>query len=76
VVFLNLFTQVLRCDQLAEAIVAAFAETGPRVVARLAGQMAERGRAILQAAGMQVSESYESACDLAVAASLAGAGVS
>jgi len=66
VVFVNFFTQVLRCDELAEAIVAAFAASGTRVVARLTGHMSERGRDILAAAGMQVTDSYGTACDLAV----------
>jgi len=34
--------------------------------------MAERGREILRAAGIQVSDAYGTACDLAVAATLAG----
>jgi succinyl-CoA synthetase beta subunit len=74
VVFFNFFTQVMRCDQFAEAAVAAFGGRtgGPRVVARLKGYTAVEGRAILAAAGMHASESYDEACDLAVSAALAG----
>jgi succinyl-CoA synthetase beta subunit len=73
VVLFNFFTQVMRCDQFAEAAVAAFGgrRGGPRIVARLKGFKAAEGREILAASGMCASESYETACDLAVAAATA-----
>jgi succinyl-CoA synthetase beta subunit len=73
-VLVNLFTQVLRCDVLAQAMLLAFRDTGTPIVARLTGHMADRGAAILGAAGVPVSAAYGTACELAVASARARAG--
>jgi len=69
VVFFNFFTQVLRCDHYADAIVGAFSAPGaPHVVARLKGNRADEGRAMLARAGFVALESYDDACDAAMRA--------
>ncbi len=70
VVFFNFFTQFMRCDQFARAIVAAFAERSDvTIVARMKGAGADEAHRILDAAGMTVTESYARACEIAIAAS-------
>ncbi len=73
-VLVNLFTQVLRCDALAEAMLLAFRDDGTPIVARLTGHLAERGAGMLRAAGVPVSAAYGEACDLAVASARARQG--
>ncbi|HVA37449.1 MAG TPA: ATP-grasp domain-containing protein [Candidatus Dormibacteraeota bacterium] len=72
VVFFNFFTQVMRCDQYAKAIVAAFGYAGaPKIVARMKGHYGDEGREILGRAGFAALEDYDAACDVAVRAARA-----
>lgn len=69
VVVFNFYTQVMRCDQYAAAILRAFPPgSGVTVVARLKGHMAAEGTELLARAGYVATESYAEACDLAVRA--------
>jgi len=71
-IFVNIFGGIMRCDVIAEGIVAATKELGLKVplVVRLAGTNVERGREILQQSGLtiQAAESMADGAKKAVAA--------
>jgi succinyl-CoA synthetase beta subunit len=68
-IFINIFGGILRCDVLAEGVVAAARETGLGVplVVRMEGTNVERGKEILAASGLAI----ETAADMAEGARLA-----
>src|SRR6185295_11878754 len=68
-IFINIFGGILRCDVLAEGVVAAAREVGLSVplVVRMEGTNVERGRQILAESGLAI----ESAADMAEGARLA-----
>ena len=71
-ILVNIFGGIVRCDLIAEGIVAAVRETGidVPVVVRLEGTNVERGRALLADSGLAVipADSLSDAADKAVAA--------
>ena len=71
-ILVNIFGGIVRCDLIAEGIVAAVRETGIEVpvVVRLEGTNVERGRALLADSGLAVipADSLSDAADKAVAA--------
>ena len=71
-ILVNIFGGIVRCDLIAEGIVAAVRETGIDipVVVRLEGTNVERGRALLADSGLAVipADSLSDAADKAVAA--------
>jgi succinyl-CoA synthetase beta subunit len=71
-IFVNIFGGIMRCDVIAEGIVAATKQLGLEVplVVRLAGTNVERGRKILQQSGLtiQAAESMADGARKAVAA--------
>ena len=71
-ILINIFGGIVRCDLIAEGIVAAVRETGidVPVVVRLEGTNVERGRALLADSGLAVipADSLSDAADKAVAA--------
>ncbi|MBW2229722.1 MAG: ADP-forming succinate--CoA ligase subunit beta [Deltaproteobacteria bacterium] len=76
-ILVNIFGGIVRCDLIAEGVVAAAADLGIRVplVVRLQGTMAEEGRKILAESGLDITpaETLQEAGELAVAAAKGGA---
>jgi len=75
-ILVNIFGGIVRCDLIAEGVAAAASEleiTVPLVV-RLQGNMAEEGRAILSASGLDITpaETLKEAGELVVAAAKGG----
>ena len=72
VIFINIFGGILRCDVLAQGIVAACRSAAPRVpvIVRLQGPNVEEGRKILRESGLKLlaAEGLTEAADKAVAA--------
>jgi len=77
-IFINIFGGILRCDVLAEGVVAAARQVGLGVplVVRMEGTNVERGREILAASGLAIESAVDMAegARLAVAAARRGAG--
>jgi succinyl-CoA synthetase beta subunit len=71
-IFVNIFGGIMRCDVLAEGIVAATRELGLAIplVVRMAGTNVERGRAILEQSGLLIrsAESMAAGAKLAILA--------
>jgi succinyl-CoA synthetase beta subunit len=71
-IFVNIFGGIMRCDVLAEGIVAATREIGLAIplVVRMAGTNVERGRAILEHSGLLIrsAESMAAGAKLAILA--------
>ena len=71
-ILVNIFGGIVRCDLVAEGVVAAARELGVRVplVVRLQGTNAAEGRAILAASGLDITpaETFREAAERAVAA--------
>jgi succinyl-CoA synthetase beta subunit len=76
-ILVNIFGGIVRCDPIAEGVVAAAGELGIEVplVVRLQGTMAEEGRKILADSGLDITpaETLQDAGELAVAAARGGA---
>ena len=76
-ILVNIFGGIVRCDLIAEGVVAAAAELGVKVplVVRLQGTMAEEGRRILADSGLDITpaDTLQQAGELAVAAAKGGA---
>jgi len=76
-ILVNIFGGIVRCDLIAEGVVAAAAELGIEVplVVRLQGTMADEGRAILAESGLNITaaETLKDAGELVVAAVNGGA---
>jgi len=76
-ILVNIFGGIVRCDLIAEGVVAAAADLGITVplVVRLQGTMATEGRAILAESGLDITpaETLKDAGELAVAAVKGGA---
>ena len=77
-ILVNIFGGIVRCDLIAEGVVAAAAELGVTVplVVRLQGTRAEEGRRILGASGLDITpaETLQEAGERAVAAASSGGG--
>ena len=75
-ILVNIFGGIVRCDLIAEGVVAAAADLGIEVplVVRLQGTMAEEGRKILADSGLDITpaETLQQAGELAVAAAQGG----
>ena len=75
-ILVNIFGGIVRCDLIAEGVVAAAADLGIEVplVVRLQGTMAEEGRKILADSGLDITpaETLQQAGELAVAAAQEG----
>ena len=75
-ILVNIFGGIVRCDLIAEGVTAAAQELELSVplVVRLQGTMAEEGRAILAASGLNITtaETLQEAGELAVAAAKGG----
>ena len=75
-ILVNIFGGIVRCDLIAEGVVAAAADLGIEVplVVRLQGTMAEEGRKILADSGLDITpaETLQQAGTLAVAAAQGG----
>ena len=56
-IFINIFGGIVRCDLIAEGIIAAVKQTGLKlpVVARLQGTNMEEGQAMLRASGYAIT---------------------
>ena len=71
-VFINIFGGILRCDVLAEGVIAAVKELGVRVpvVIRMEGTNVEKGKALLKESGLnfQTADSMGEGADMVVAA--------
>ena len=71
-ILVNIFGGIVRCDLIAEGVVAAASDLGIEVplVVRLQGTMAEEGRKILEESGLDITpaETLKQAGELAVAA--------
>ena len=71
-VFINIFGGILRCDVLAEGVIAAVTDLGVRVpvVIRMEGTNVEQGKALLKASGLnfQTADSMGDGADMVVAA--------
>ncbi len=71
-VLVNIFGGIMRCDVIAEGVVAAVAEAGLKVplIVRLAGTNAEQGKQILASSGLAITpaDSLSDAAEKAVAA--------
>ncbi|MBI2167298.1 MAG: ADP-forming succinate--CoA ligase subunit beta [Candidatus Omnitrophica bacterium] len=69
-ILVNIFGGIMRCDVIAEGILAAVKEADLKVplIVRLAGTQAEEGRALLKKSGLQITpaESLEEAAEKAV----------
>jgi len=63
-IFVNIFGGIMRCDVIAEGVVAATKELGLKVplVVRLEGTNVEQGKQILKASGLRI-ESADSMAD-------------
>jgi succinyl-CoA synthetase beta subunit len=76
-ILVNIFGGIVRCDLVAEGVVAAAREVGVAVpiVVRLQGNQAAEGRAILEASGLGITpaETFREAAERAVAAARGGA---
>ncbi|MDG2051178.1 MAG: ADP-forming succinate--CoA ligase subunit beta [Myxococcota bacterium] len=76
-ILVNIFGGIVRCDLIAEGVVAAAADLGIEVplVVRLQGTMAEEGRKILADSGLDITpaETLQQAGESAVAAAQGGA---
>ncbi|MCH2186286.1 ADP-forming succinate--CoA ligase subunit beta, partial [Myxococcota bacterium] len=76
-ILVNIFGGIVRCDLIAEGVVAAAADLGIEVplVVRLQGTMAEEGRKILADSGLDITpaETLQEAGESAVAAAQGGA---
>ncbi len=76
-ILVNIFGGIVRCDLIAEGVVAAAADLGVNVplVVRLQGTMAEEGRKILAKSGLNITpaETLKEAGELVVAAAKGGA---
>jgi succinyl-CoA synthetase beta subunit len=77
-ILVNIFGGIMKCDVIAEGIVAALRATGPGVplVVRLEGTNVERGRALLEESGLPLitASDLQDAAEKAVAAARATAG--
>ena len=75
-VFINIFGGIMKCDVIAEGVVLAVSELGLDipVVVRLEGTNAEKGRAILQASGLEIIAASDMADGARKAVGIAGAG--
>ncbi len=75
-ILVNIFGGIVRCDLIAEGVVAAASELGIKVplVVRLQGTMAEEGRKILADSGLDITpaDTLQQAGELAVAAAKGG----
>jgi succinyl-CoA synthetase beta subunit len=75
-ILVNIFGGIVRCDLIAEGVVAAASDLGIEVplVVRLQGTMAEEGRKILEESGLDITpaETLQQAGELAVAAAKGG----
>jgi succinyl-CoA synthetase beta subunit len=75
-ILVNIFGGIVRCDLVAEGVVAAAREIGVQVpiVVRLQGTQAAEGRAILQASGLDIdpADTFREAAEKAVAAAKKG----
>jgi succinyl-CoA synthetase beta subunit len=75
-ILVNIFGGIVRCDLVAEGVVAAAREIGVQVplVVRLQGTNAAEGRAILQASGLDITpaDTFREAAEKAVAAAKTG----
>ncbi len=71
-VFINIFGGILRCDVLAEGVIAAVKDLGVRVpvVIRMEGTNVEKGKALLKQSGLnfQTADSMGDGADMVVAA--------
>ncbi len=71
-VFINIFGGILRCDVLAEGVIAAVKDLGVRVpvVIRMEGTNVEKGKALLKESGLdfQTADSMGDGADMVVAA--------
>jgi succinyl-CoA synthetase beta subunit len=71
-VFINIFGGILRCDVLAEGVIAAVKDLGVRVpvVIRMEGTNVEKGKALLKESGLnfQTADSMGEGADMVVAA--------
>ncbi|MBA3949167.1 MAG: ADP-forming succinate--CoA ligase subunit beta [Acidobacteria bacterium] len=71
-VFINIFGGILRCDVLAEGVIAAVTDLGVRVpvVIRMEGTNVEKGKALLKESGLdfQTADSMGDGADMVVAA--------
>lgn len=75
-VFINIFGGIMKCDVIAEGVVLAVSELGLDipVVVRLEGTNADKGRAILQASGLEIIAASDMADGARKAVGIAGAG--
>lgn len=75
-ILVNIFGGIVRCDLIAEGVVAAASDLGIKVplVVRLQGTMAEEGRKILAESGLNITpaDTLQQAGELAVAAAKGG----
>ena len=75
-ILVNIFGGIMRCDIIAEGVVAAVRETGLKVplVVRLEGTNVEKGKAILDSSGLDIiaADDLDEAAEKAVAAANAG----
>jgi succinyl-CoA synthetase beta subunit len=75
-ILVNIFGGIVRCDLVAEGVVAAAREIGVQlpIVVRLQGTNAAEGRAILQASGLDITpaDTFREAAEKAVAAARQG----
>ena len=75
-ILVNIFGGIVRCDLVAEGVVAAAREIGVQVpiVVRLQGTNAAEGRAILEGSGLDLipADTFREAAEKAVAAARSG----
>src|SRR5690606_10879546 len=75
-IFVNIFGGIMRCDVIAEGVVAATKEVGLKVplVVRLEGTNVEKGREILEASGLAITPAANMAEGAQKIVALAGKG--